>query len=401
MDKENDLFSESIRDKLVNYSLPVDNDSWEKIANRVNPPFRKRMFLKRLAAITVAASIALLFLVFTINKKTVHYETANQLSGHEKEIIQDVPEREIVQPVQQQNVENSAVVRKSQLHERLAENNHTTEVTFTKEVIEEEKHISQEKEQNVQEKKSVQINPYFDFNNEMQQPSIKRKKRQSIRLSFGSGGALLAENNINQGIPNLEMPYFRASAEVVSNSKTEEILLNEKYTGVSHHLPLSFGITLKKELNRTFAIESGIVYSYLETSFSKESYPVNKANRQLHYIGVPLNIHTRLYGNRFSRWDIYLSTGGMVEKGILSHFVQVTDYENHIAERVTIVSNEKINGLQWSVGISPGVDFQLQKNYSIYFEPKVSYFFDNNQPESARTKHPIVVGLNAGVRYMW
>jgi predicted porin len=91
----------------------------------------------------------------------------------------------------------------------------------------------------------------------------------------------------------------------------------------------------------------------------------------------------------------------MVEKGILSHFVQRTYYDNIDNHMKTITSNEKIKGLQWSLGISPGVDYHIHKNYSFYFEPKLSYYFDNNQPKSARTIHPLVVGINAGVRYVW
>ena len=197
------------------------------------------------------------------------------------------------------------------------------------------------------------------------------------------------------------MTYYKEAVQNVANSQSEAILSYEDYPNITYYPPLSFGITIKKELNRRFAIESGIVYSFLATAFSKESPLKSNANLQLHYIGIPLNVHTRILGDRSSRWEVYLSAGGTVEKGISSHFVQNVYYGNNDNSLVTVNSNEKIRGLQWSLSISPGIDYQIHKNYSIYLEPKVGYYFDNDQPISARTKHPVVAGINAGIRYSW
>ena len=409
MDKENDLFSEIVKEKLTNYTLPVDDDSWDKIAERLNPASRKITQRRWIAALAAAASIALLFMLYTINNKTVHHETAIQLSDHEKTIIQDVSEEEIVQPVLSQNVESSASFRKSQPFERLPENSFTTEVISKEEIAEEKPVVSPKEEQNTPGKRPVSVDPYVNSGNEMQMPSIKHKKRQSIRLSFGSGGNLLAENNnllaeknVKQESSNPDLLCFRAATQTTNESRTKDILLYEDYPDITHHLPLSFGVTVKKELNRTFAIESGIVYSYVATSFNRVvPYPKSKANLQLHYIGIPLNLHTRFIGNRFSRWEMYLSAGGMVEKGVLSHFTQKTYYDDINKTVREVVSDEKIKGLQWSMAVSLGIDYQIYKNYSIYFEPKLNYYFDNDQPVSARTKHPVVVGLNAGIRLGW
>ena len=413
MDKENDLFAEVIKNKLANYNLPVDDDSWDTITQGLNRISRRKTQRKWIAAIAVAASIAALFLLFPINKKTHHYETADQLSNHEETIIQDVPEKEIVQPVLPQNVEHSTVFGKFQPNKRLAENNLATEVIPKKEIAEESPNVPAKEESSIQEKRPVSCNSHFDFEKETQMPVIKNKKRQSIRFSFGSGGNLLAENTANMPqnqIPppviylnSPQMTYHKVAAQYTTpESRTEEILSYEYYPDIVHHLPLSFGATVKKELSRRFAIESGLVYSFVASTFSRESPQKSKADLQLHYIGIPLNIHTRILGDRFSAWEVYLSTGGMVEKGFLSHFLQKTYYGNGDNGTVlTISSNERIKGLQWSLGISPGVDYQIYKNYSIYLEPKLNYYFDNDQPVSARTKHPLVVGINAGIRYAW
>ena len=402
MDKERDLFSEIIKEKLTNYSLPVDDDSWREIEKRLNPATRKKTQGKWIAAIAVAASIALLFLLLPTNKKTLPHETANQLPGHEETIIQNLPEKGTGQPVLSQNVEPPKIVRKSQSLRQLAENKPADEVIPPESAPEENSPATEKKETTVAEKHPVSVKPPLDIEKETPMTVTKRKKRQSIRFSVGSGGSLLAENNTN---PNLQedavtsgFVFFRASAQSVNDSRTRDILSYEDYPEIHYHLPLSFGITVEKELNRTFSIESGIVYTFLETTFNRET-PKSTADLWLHYLGIPLNLQTRLFGDRSSQWKVYLSTGGMLEKGIQSHFLQKNIYENNAVFSTT--SNEKIEGLQWSVNASPGVDYQIYRNYSIYLEPKISYYFDNNQPVSARTKHPVVIGINAGIRYTW
>jgi len=410
MDKKNDLFCEIIKDKLADYSLPVDDNSWDKIAERLEFARRKKSQRLWIAAIAVPASIASLFLILPINKKMHHHETTNQLSNYEQTIIQNVSEKEIVQSILQQNVDRSPVFRRSKPDERLEENNLTAEVIPMKEVAEENPNAPAEEESRTEEKRPLSSDSYFDFEKEKQMTVIKRKNRQSLRLSLSASGNLFAENTtiIPQGplrspgeFMESGLVYNKIDIQSVNNSRTEDIISYEDYPDVTHVPPLSFGITVKKDLNRRLAIESGIVYSFLATTFSKESPLKSDARLQLHYIGIPLNVHTRILGDRFSAWELYLSAGGMVEKGISSHFMQNTYYGNNDNSVTTINSNEKIKGLQWSLSISPGIDYQIHKNYSIYLEPKLGYYFDNDQPVSARTKHPAVVGINAGVRYAW
>ena len=416
MDKEKDIFSEMIKEKLSNYSLPIDNNSWDKIEEQLYSTTRGKTKHLWMAAVAVAASIAILFILFPFNKKVYQNETANQLSDHEEKIIQIVPEKEIIQSDLQQNVEHPAVFRKSQSGKQLAENEFTVEVipeeVTLEEVVPEENHVAQTVEERV-----VPVNPQTPSvprnisGDESKISVIKNKKRKSISLSFGSGSNLLASNDEavkttpsrtpGEIFMSEEISYFRSVSNNINSTPAEIILANEEYPDAIHYPPVSVGVSLKKELSRKVAIESGIVYSYITSTLSRESFSKSKADLQLHYIGVPLNLHTRLYTSRNSQWGMYLSTGGMVEKGLLLRLVQKTFF-NDIDNTVrTVTSSEKIKGLQWSVNISPGLDYQIYKNYSVYLEPKLSYYFDNDQPESARTKHQIVIGINAGLRFEW
>ena len=418
MDKEKDKFSDSIKDKLSNYSLPVDDDSWNKIEASLASISRSKTRRVWLTKISAAASIALLIILIPIIKKVYNHESTNQLSSHEETIIQIVPEETIVKSDLQQDDEYSAIFRNPQSGKRLAENRLTDEVitqtqnqliaeAITKNETREENHPVEAKEE-VATQRNPPTYQVYDIYREKENifPIIKKRKHQSINLSIGSGSNLLASNNSSlhknaQADFNNDGPYFRAATKDTPDPRTEEILLNENYPNVVHYPPVSFGVTVKKDLNNTIALESGIVYSFTTTSFSRDLSLKSKAVLKLHYVGIPLNIHARLNKNRNALLGAYLSFGGMVEKGVLSHF-EKKDYFSDINNTIrTVTSKEKIDGLQWSVGISPGIDYKIHKNYSIYLEPKLSYYFDNNQPESARTNHPLTVGVNAGVRYTW
>jgi hypothetical protein len=156
-------------------------------------------------------------------------------------------------------------------------------------------------------------------------------------------------------------------------------------------------LTVRKEQNRTFSLETGLVYTFLDSRFHHPD--MNKeALLQLHYIGIPLNIQARIGGGGKTGWEVYLSGGSMIEKGVYSHYKQIDHYGNR--RNMTIVSNEKISGLQYSVAFAPGIDYTVYRRYSIYFEPEISYYFDRKQPISARTEHPLVFGVNVGLRVL-
>jgi len=417
---EEDNFRKIIKEKLEGYSLPVTDDVWNKIEKSLDKKPRKTIlwpwFSGTVAAAAVALFILLLYPLGDKNIQTGNYETTSSLSDDAKTINENVPAETISQPVSTPNVkpERIFVTRKTK--------GEYAEVSFRSDtdVVEEEaqSNLSSDTPQPLkgEEKKSpsgettfggsqlgvkqlamAENDPFGDDS-----PLIKKsKKRSTIGLSLGSGGNSVAGN----ANPTNDLMYDGVIAQLRSNvyaagseSKTKEQLRMENFPEVTHRVPLSFGLTVKKELNRTFSLETGLVYSFLDSRFENRSSE-KKALLQLHYIGVPLNVQAKILGDKKSDWEIYLSVGGMVEKGIYSHYKQ-TNYanSNYVME---IISNEKIDGLQYSLSLAPGIDYKIYRNYSIYFEPKISYYFDNEQPVSARTERPVVIGINGGLRFFW
>jgi hypothetical protein len=148
--------------------------------------------------------------------------------------------------------------------------------------------------------------------------------------------------------------------------------------------PLAFGVSLRRDFSNKFGLETGIVYTYLRTKISQSGYP--SSSLDLHYLGLSFNLSYTLL--KLQEWEIYWSAGGMVEKGIGA------SYNTNSATR-----HESIQGLQWSLQTSPGISYMLKKPIGLYFEPKVAYYFDNAQPLSIRTEHPLTLGIQIGFRY--
>jgi hypothetical protein len=230
----------------------------------------------------------------------------------------------------------------------------------------------------------------------VKQPVRNKNKSNSLSLLAGSGSLLAMNNNATPYSPSLRTRNISKNAP---SYLRDDMLAPDNFEEVTYFLPLSFGITFRKEISNYLFIESGLTYTYLYSKF-KNKLPKRDAKLELHYLGIPVNLIVSIYRNRYSHWNIYTSVGGMVEKGLMSHYRQ-NEYESGSRVAISTISNEKIDGLQWSVHAALGVDYKIVKNYSIYFEPKINYYLQNNQPVSARTEHPLIIGINAGFRYTW
>ena len=111
-------------------------------------------------------------------------------------------------------------------------------------------------------------------------------------------------------------------------------------------------------------------------------------------LGIPLNLVVYVWRNQ--RWNVYLSGGFMMEKGLQAV------HSGYIAGNGTTISKSKkedIHGMQWSVNASVGAAYRFYGDWSLYFEPRFSHYFDCDQPASIRTDKPLGFGLSAGIRY--
>ena len=226
----------------------------------------------------------------------------------------------------------------------------------------------------------------------------------SINAGFGTGGHV----SLGLGNGDLTMDMDNPSSSITPGNPGEvspppvkpplfensNVLPPEQYTEVDAALPLSFGVTVRKDFNRYIGVETGLVYTYLSSNLSTWDKVQYKSRLELHYLGIPVNLVVSLWQN--PRWKIYLSGGFMMEKGLRS---KQTENRFWQFEQVNNVEKKGINGLQWSLNASAGVSYRFYRDWSFYFEPRISHYFDNDQPPSIRTENSVIIGLGAGIRF--
>ncbi len=416
IDNKSDVFSDIFRHKLENNQLPVDADCWNEIENRLKS--KKRRIIPFWFWISGGAAVAALALLFTLHPLSEspdligkskpagiqQKETQTKLATKQEAQNSNLNKEANIIPIitkqassKQENVTAKGNLAYSQTTDNdTTESNKGIEKTATtnldaKELLAQE--TTKDKDTIVQNK-TTRILPDNLIAKTNDEPTPKPKKKQNwlLAAAFGTGGSM----DVNGQNGSLYSTNGYSSLANASADYTN-ILSQNDFTQKNYLAPISFGLIIRKSLDKTLSLESGLVYTYLLSTFENSGVQHSDAKLHLHYIGIPLNLVGKLWEN--SKWELYLSGGTMVEKGIQSVYIQ-NQYSSNQAI-ITTTAKTNINGLQWSANGAIGITYKVQRNWGIYFEPKCSYFFDNNQPVSARTEHPLVMGLTAGVRFQF
>ena len=418
-----DAFSELMKQKLENHQLPVDLNDWSAIEKRLNKKGKRKIIPWWMwLPMGSAAVLTLLFTLRSFNKtpdyavKSNSHAVTQQAEAPKRYTVQQSIAKAAVSGNQISNAPTALIKQKQTLVQKSnivgVDLPHIHSVMMDTSVTEINNPVttasirSVEKEPiaqvAVQQNDSVQNKPemkktMLDPNPDESIAAVPQKKSKHnnwmLAASYGSqGNADLASNNGGGDFVSSSPNFYDKTLSAVNTNYTS-ILATNDFTKKTYNDPLSFGLTVRKQLNKTLSLESGLVYTYLLSTFENSGVQRSEAKLHLHYIGIPVNLITELWEN--SKWEVYLSTGFMAEKGIQSLYVQSQYFG---AEVVTTTAKTNINGIQWSINGGVGVSYKIKKQLGIYFEPKFSRYFDNNQPVSARTDHPFVFGLSAGLR---
>ncbi len=204
---------------------------------------------------------------------------------------------------------------------------------------------------------------------------VPARKKASFGL-FGSGS--LAGSPSGGGAPRVLM------ADMVLTGANGEVFVKQQadyeQSSFRHYQPLSFGLSARKEFARGLSLESGVVYTFLRSDvrlpFSSED-----VSQKLHFIGVPLRLNWRFYQS--GPFQLYIGAGGMAEKCIYAKFGSESRDEP---------------GLQWSALGVAGAQYDLGGTVGLYFEPEVSYYFNDTRLRTDRTDNPLTFTFRLGVR---
>ena len=424
---EHDALGELFRQRLENHRLPVESDGWSEIEGRLGKTKNSKVVWFRSVGATAAAAIALLLFVnVPSGENSSGTEISRQVAANN--ITDREEESAISAEIREQNTGRKEVPAsvpgisdQSKQTEKEADRHFDTETTTTNVILSsvpsdeittgvpktaEQTEIliaAKENQTDTPVNERGQLMAQADINSVKldfslvedkpdEDPPRKEPGKWLLAAAFGAGtGNRSLDNSASQHNMS-SAPSSEYASDKTNSIRPFEGLTSDYFSDITHNVPMSFGLTARKNLGKHWGVESGLVYTFLSTSFKWSGYDVRQ---RLHYIGVPINMVAYLWKNN-PNWRIYLSGGAMVEKGLRN----ISTQEERRGDRMhTMIVKTSVDGFQWSVNGALGVNYKIAKGFGLYFEPRLSYCFDNDQPISMRTEWPLSVGINVGLNY--
>lgn len=426
-----DAFNDLIRQKLEHHQLPIDPNGWANLEKQLQP--KRKVIVWWWFGTGIAAVLALILSILPFGPETKldyseletrsQIETTNQTIKSSENIVTGEISNESISTYNKTIAQQSKILTKNPkatiLMEKInlsipttkektkSQKNENTSVESISDIVLEKDSSSKSnlnlknstKKAQIKDslaktesvKKRFQSLENLNKNEDLiaQNNSKKTNNDWQLAAAFGSGGSTSLGNNS-------ELFFADAGPKMLAmaDANYSNILSADNFTQKIFMAPLSFGIIVRKNIGNKIGIETGLTYTYLYSTFEENRNLRADAQLKLHYLGIPVNLIVPVWKSGY--WEMYLSGGGMLEKGLRSVYIQHQYYGN---QTITTTAKTKIDGLQWSVNTAIGLNYKLQQNISLYFEPKVSYYLDNKQPASARTDQQVVIGLTAGVRF--
>lgn len=219
-----------------------------------------------------------------------------------------------------------------------------------------------------------------------------KKKKWSFGVSVNSSTSSDASNQKNTPMSTQKVDIGNASEDYTNIPTTSDVFFTNGIAYMSagepdwdHRQPISAGISFRKELAERTYIETGLTYTYLSSEVKGGSGEGSKIKQSFHYLGIPVRVNWEFM--KKNQFALYLAGGGMAEKCI---YGKTAGKKNTISE------------LQFSVNGALGAQYTIHKNFGLFIEPGVSYFFDDGSDAvTIRSDRRFNFNLQAGIRFTY
>ena len=434
MNEMKDKWINDIRSRMDNYSEPLPVGLWEKIESEISTPAPKVIPMWRKWT-SVAAAAAL---VLAISSVSVWYwstdselKEVNSALTDNNEIRQEYKSDNVIQEVQtvessDKQLQAEAVNYSSKTIVNLASGNNADSLNVARIALSEniqtvdtestdselKKEVDTEDEASIKEnrmkrmredRETVRRNASY-----LAMSDNKRSKGSGVQLGVMTGNIPYSSSNSFSGMSRLAIPTKSVSQvnDVVvgevsdATASYSQMLFNnmgrQTYTDIKHHMPVTVGASVKWNLNEHWALESGLNYTYLYSELRSGAKSYIEDKQKLHYVGIPLKVQRSVWSN--SIFSFYASAGGMMEKCVSGSVETVCVDDNNRKS----FGNEKLDvkPLQFSVLASVGLQANFNKLLSLYLEPGMIYYFDDNTDIiTIRKDKPFNFNLQLGLRF--
>lgn len=434
MNEMKDKWINDIRSRMDNYSEPLPVGLWKKIESEISTPAPKVIPMWRKWT-SVAAAAAL---VLAISSVSVWYwstdselKEVNSALTDNNEIRQEYKSDNVIQEVQtvessDKQLQAEAVNYSSKTIVNLASGNNADSLNVARIALSEniqtvdtestdselKKEVDAEDEASIKEnrmkrmredRETVRRNASY-----LAMSDSKRSKGSGVQLGVMTGNIPYSSSNSFSGMSRLAIPTKSVSQvnDVVvgevsdATASYSQMLFNnmgrQTYTDIKHHMPVTVGASVKWNLNEHWALESGLNYTYLYSELRSGAKSYIEDKQKLHYVGIPLKVQRSVWSN--SIFSFYASAGGMMEKCVSGSVETVCVDDNNRKS----FGNEKLDvkPLQFSVLASVGLQANFNKLLSLYLEPGMIYYFDDNTDIiTIRKDKPFNFNLQLGLRF--
>lgn len=439
MNEQYDKFEKRLADQLANHSVDAPADMWDRIAASMaeidaaakpaTPPItiaphrRQRLGVRRAWQYGIAAML-LLGIGLLANRlvrlapqpdqselladATVLYDPAS-IANEEpaEEPINAEPTNEFarVQTTNARKSESSLISEHSTTEPSTEQETLLDTVESTNNHVPVESAASNDNHKQSPKSDNGTPTPREQYEKRLQEVLSEQNNRRGGRIT-----ASLYASNANRMSNQTPSTARLAEAgmvktEVLNSSHGEVIdklssssplsVRKQTETKLNHRVPFTVGVGVQYELTDRWALETGATYTYLHSTGRSEGVFSYQTSQELHYVGVPLTASYKFIdGNRF---ELYARAGGAIERAVAAKRVQTVGTTD---ENLSNSTSQKIDckGVQLSATVAVGAELKLSQRVGIYAEAGAGYFFDNNQPLSYRTEHPLSLTLQAGAR---
>ena len=235
-----------------------------------------------------------------------------------------------------------------------------------------------------------------------QRNSRRNADAPRIQVTLGTGGFLANASGgttRGYGIPyNPGMPMT-----TLTKADSEPITVpmlgrnRESTTQSSHRQSVKLNIGISYSFAPRWSVGSGVTYTVLRSEYTTDSgNTVSKATRQLHYLGIPLNLQFMVF--EWRELGIGVNAGGMWETAVGSRLNKM----EYVGDELASESQEfpGVKDQRWSINGGVSLQYQLFRYGAIFVQPGVSWHIPgNNEVESYYTVHPVAFDFTLGYRF--
>lgn len=220
-----------------------------------------------------------------------------------------------------------------------------------------------------------------------------KKKAKGWGFGMGAGGLGVGSDNSING-------FTRASTSSVDNRlllmNTVAAYSESPKTDIHHNTPVSFGVSMSKQLNDRFALQTGLSYTMLSSDIKTNGIYHMESKQKLHYLGIPVSIVYKIA--EWQKFVFYASAGVMGEINV-SGKVKSELFYNKTKEISETSDHIRMKEPLFSVNTRVGVSYPLIRFVSAFAEGGAGYYFDNgSEIETVRSEKPFNASFQVGLR---